>query len=484
VIVAPGSAERVARNAALKVLSQATRFGSLVLIVATARVLGPAEFGKFTFAYALATVLGIVLDFGISVVLTRAVARDPGATAERWGTASTLKLLLLGLIGPVYLAVPLLMHRPWDTTAAVWLLGLAIALQTFLENAVSVFTAVQRLEQELQMRLLEKGVLVTVGFAALGLGAGLLGVAAAFALAAAVSLVFAIGRIHRRLAPLDQWWRPAGARRLARELAPVAQAQVLGVATSRLAPVALVLLTGDQAAGHFGAAFRVYDVAWIVLASLEAAVFPELARTPPALPRFRALTTQAFEALLLVALPIALGLGVGASWLTPRIYGAGYGPTGPVLAVLGAAVACSMLGHLLGVVLLALDRPRRLRAIAALAFATGLVAIPGLVATGGALGAAVGVLIVEGVTLAAGLVGVRRLAGWPLGRGAAKGLGAAAAGLAVASLLPAGASRLAGALLAYAVALVVLRPIPRSVCVRLLRGALGRSGPSSAAGVG
>jgi O-antigen/teichoic acid export membrane protein len=484
VIAAAGSAERVARNAALKILGQATRFGSLVLVIVTARALGPTEFGKFTFAYALATVLGIVLDFGISVVLTRAVARDPGATAERWGTASTLKVLLLGLVGPVYLTVPFLMQRPWDTTAAVWLLGLAITLQAFLENAVSIFTAVQRLEQELQMRLLEKGVLVTVGFAALGLGAGLLGITVAFVLAPAVSLVFAIGRIHRRVAPLDRWWRPAGARRLARELAPVAQAQFLGVATSRLAPVALVLLTGDQAAGHFGAAFRVYDVAWVVLTSLEAAVFPVLARMPPALPRFRALTTQAFEALLLVALPIALGLGVGASWLTPWIYGTGYGPTGPVLAVLGAAVACAMLGHLLGVVLLALDRPRRLRAVAALAFATGLVAIPGLVAAGGALGAAVGVLVVEGVTLAASLVGVWGLAGWPLGRGTAKGLGAAAAGLAVASLLPVGAGRPAGALLAYSAALVVLRPIPRSVCLRLLRGALGRSGPTSAAGVG
>ena len=483
-IAPPSSAERVARSATLKILGQATRFGSLVLIIVTARVLGPAEFGKFTFAYALATVLGIVLDFGISVVLTRAVARDPGAIAEQWGTASTLKLLLLSLIGPVYLAVPLVMHRSWDTTAAVWLLGLAIALQAFLENAVSVFTAVQRLEQELQMRLLEKSVLVTAGFAALGLGAGLLGVAAAFVLAPAVSLVFAIGRIHRRVAPLDGWWRLAGARRLARELAPVAQAQFLSVATSRLAPVALALLAGDRAAGHFGAAFRVYDVTWVVLTSLEAAVFPVLARTPPALPGFRALTTQAFEALLLVVLPIALGLGVGASWLTPRIYGAGYGPTGPVLAVLGTAVACAMLGHLLGVVLLALDRPGRLRAIAALACATGLVTIPALAAAGGALGAAVGVLIVEGVTLAAGLVGVGTLAGWPFGRGAAKGVVAAAVGLAVAHLLPAGAAQPAGALLAYAVALVVLRPIPRSVCLRLVRGALGRSGPPTAAGVG
>ena len=265
--------------------------------------------------------------------------------------------MLVGLAGPVYLVVPLLMHRPWDTVLAVWLLGLAITLQAFLENAVAVFTAVQRLEHELQMRLLEKGVLVPLGFVALGNGRRAPRHRGGVRRGRDGVLIFAVWCIHHRIAPLAQWWRPAGARALARELAPVAQAQFLGVATSRLAPVALVLLAGNQAAGHFGAAFRVYDVAWVVLTSLEAAVYPELARTPAASPRFRAVTTQAFEALLLIALPIALGLGVGASWLTPRIYGPGYGPAAPVLAVLGSAVACAMLAHLLGVALLALDQP-------------------------------------------------------------------------------------------------------------------------------
>ena len=182
-----------------------------------------------------------------------------------------------------------------------------------------------------------------------------------------------------------------------------------------------MLLTGDQAAGHFGAAFRVYDVAWVVLASLEAAVYPELARTPGRRSRGSGrVTTQAFEALLLVALPIALGLAVGASWLTPRIYGPGYGPTGPVLAVLGAAVACAMLAHLLGVVLLALDRPRRLRAVAAAGVRDGAARDPG--PRGARRGARRG----GGRPGRRGrrprwrsLGGVRRLAGWPFGRGAA-----------------------------------------------------------------
>lgn len=478
-----GSTERIARNAVFKVLVQATRLASLLLVIAAARVLGPAEFGKFTFAYALATFLGVALEFGVSPVLTRAIARDLATTGARWAAAATLKIGLLALLGPVFLAAPLVLRRPWDTTAAVWLLGLAIALQSFVENGVSVFTGAQRIEQELQARLVEKGVLVGAGFGALALGAGLLGVAGAFALAAAVSLGLMTGLIHRRLARLHGWWDVAGARALARELAPVAQALLLAFATSRLAPVTVALLAGDVAAGYFGAAFRAYDVLSIVPVTLVGAVYPELARTPSAHPRVRALTTQTVEALLLVAWPVALGLAVGAPWLVRVIYGPDYQSAGPILALVGAAVACSMVQHFCGAVFLALDQPGQLRAVALLAFATSVLVTPVLVLKGGAVGAAVAVLVVEGVSLVASLVGLHRLGAGPLGRGAAKGFAAALVGAAVAVLWPAGdGGRLLVALAGYAAALLVLRPVPGPVWARLWRGARGRSGPPAVGG--
>ena len=477
-----GTAERVVRNATLKVAVQATRLASLVLVVVAARVLGPVEFGKFTFGYALATVLGVALEFGVTPVLTRAVARDPGATAARWAAAVTLKVALLALAGPLYLALPLLTRRPWDTTAAAWLLGVAIALQAFIENGVAIFTGAQRLEQELRVRLVEKSVLVAAGFAALALGWGLLGVAAAFVLAAAVSLALTIRLIDRRLARLDARWDRPAARRLARELAPVAQALFLGFATSRLAPVLVALLAGDVAAGHFGAAFRIYDVVWIVPVTLVAAVYPELARTPATQARFGSLATHAFEALLLVAWPVALGLAVGAPWLVAWVYGPSYAPAAPVLALLGAAAACGILQHFLGVVFLAIDRADRLRTVAALAFGTSALLTPALVAIGGAVGGAVSVLVVEAVALVASLAGLWRLGIWPLAGGARKSLGAAVLGALVAGLLPPGPGRWLGALGAYAGALLWLRPVPGPMCRRLLRGALGRATPPTAAG--
>jgi O-antigen/teichoic acid export membrane protein len=478
------SPERLARNAALKVAVQATRLLSLALVIATARVLGPTEFGKFTFAYALATLLGVAVDFGIPVSLTRAVARAPATTAEQWAAATRLKLGLLAIAGPILALAPLVAGRPLDVAGAVWLLGVAIALQSFVENTVAVFTGFQRLEPELVVRLVEKAVLVTAGFAALALGGGLLGVAAAFVVAPVVSLALARRLIQRRLVALGGPRRPGAARALARALAPLAQAQLLGFATTRLAPVVVALGAGDLAAGYFGAAFRVYDVVLVLPIAVVAAVYPELARTPPGAPRFRALATQALELLLLAALPVALALALGARRLAPLVYGPGYGPAAPVLGLLGVAMAFALLQPLLAAVFLALDQPRRLRAVAATGFAASVALTPALVWVDGARGGALAVLLVEAVGVGASLLGLRALIGVPLGRGALKALAAAAAGAALAAWLPEGPARVAGALAAYAAGVAVLRPVPLPVCVRLLRGALGRPAPAPAVGPG
>jgi hypothetical protein len=134
------------------------------------------------------------------------------------------------------------------------------------------------------------------------------------------------------------------------------------------------------------------------------------------------------------------------------------------------------------VVFLAIDRPDRLRRVAILTFGVSVLLTPTLVAAGGAVGGAVSVLVVEVVALVASLASLRGLVGWPLGRGAAKSLGAAAVGALAAGLLPAGPIRCLGGLGAYVGALLWLRPVPGPVWMRFLRGALGRADPSAAAG--
>jgi O-antigen/teichoic acid export membrane protein len=470
-----GTAGRVARNALLKAAVQATRLLSLVFVVVAARVLGPEDFGKFTFAYALATLLGAALDLGMHALLVRSVARARADTAAYWAAAVTLKCWLLVPAGLVFVAFPLVTGRPLDTTVAAWLLGGAIVLQSFIELAVTVFTGFERLEYELGVRVAEKVFLFAVGIAGLWAGGRLLLTTGAFTLAGAFSLVLAVRLVHRHFARLAWAWDRAGARSLARALGPVAVAFALAFATTRLVPVLVALLAGDVAAGHFGAAVRVLDVLMVVPVIVVAAVYPVLARTPPTDPRFRRLVVQTVELLLLLGLPVALALAHGASWLTAVVYGPRYDATAPLLAVLGAAACLGFLGQFLGVVLLALDRARRLVAAAAASLAASVLLAPGLVLAMGALGGAAALVLVEAVAVTALLVALLPFVRLPFTVNAVKTGAAAAVGSLLAGAVPAGSGwRLAVALGAYTAGLLVLRPVPTAVWRQLWPALLGR----------
>jgi O-antigen/teichoic acid export membrane protein len=472
------TAERVARNALLKAAVQGTRLLSLAFVVSAARVLGPEDFGKFTFAYAAAALLGAALDLGMHSILVRSVARAPADAAAVCTAAATLKCALLVPAGLLFAVLPVLTGRPIDTILAAWLLGAALVLQSFIELAVAVFTGFERLEFELGVRVAEKCLLFSVGIAGLLLGGRVVLVTGAFTLAGAFGLGLAVRLVHRHFARLRWRWDPTGARALARALGPVAVAFLLAFATTRLVPLMVALLAGDEAAGYFGAAVRVLDVVMVVPVIVVAAVYPVLARTGESDPQFRRLVVQVAEVLLMLGLGVALGLGHGAGWLTAAVFGPRYAPTADLLAVLGAAACLAFLTQFLGFVLLALDRARRLLVVAAVSLAASLLLTPGLILALGALGGAVGLVLLEALGLTGLLLALLPFIRLPVGVGAVKTMAAAAAGGAVAGLVPSGGWRLALALGVYAGGLVALRPVPGPVWRRLLRGAVApASGP-------
>jgi O-antigen/teichoic acid export membrane protein len=468
----PGPAARVARNAALKVAVQATRLLSLAFLVLAARALGPEAFGRFTFAYALATLLGAALDLGMHPLLVRGIARAPDTTAEHWRAGVTLKLAFLLPAGLALAALPVASGRPFETTVAVWLLGAAIGLQSFIELTVSIFTAFERLELELGLRLVEKCCLFGVGVAGLWLGGGLWLVSGVFALAGVVSLALGVVLVDRRLAPLGFRVHPAGARALLVALGPVAGAFVLSFATTRLVPLLVALLGGDDAAGYFGAALRVLDVTVVVPVAIVAAVYPVLARLGPLDPRFRRILVRAAEVLLVAGLGVALGLAYGAEHVTAWVYGERYGPTAPLLPILGGVACLAFLNQYLAVVLLAVDRPGRLLGVSAVSFVASAALTPGLVLTAGAAGGAVALALIETITLSGSLIALLPIGGLPFGRGALRaGAAALAAGLVAGRVAP-GLGQLCAALGTYGGAVILLEPVPRSLWSALVRGRL------------
>ena len=476
-------AARMAQNALFKAASQATRLLSVVFVVVAARQLGPERFGKFTVAYAAAVLLGAALDLGVPAVLTRRVARAPAEARREWATAALVKLGLLGPVGLVYALLPVVGGSPADTRAAIWLVGLALVLQSFVELGAAVFAAQQAVRRELGVRLAEKLVLVGAGFLGLRLGGGLATVCAAFVLAGLVALALTVALLHRQAAPPP--WRelPTRARTLVREVGLVSLAFVVAFATTRLVPLVVAFLAGERAAGYLGAATRVVDVLQVLPVTVTAAVYPVLARTGARDPRFLLLVRQTVAVLLLAALPVVLVLVLAAPWIVGVILGAEFRPTATLLAILGPAALLDVLQFFLGALLLALDRPARLLAAATAALMASLVLTPILVHAAGARGGALAVLAVSAVAVGGSMGALAPLVGWPVGAGAVKVVTAAALAALGGGLVPAPA-RAVVALGLYGAGVVALRPLPAGLGRRLFRGALGTVSPVPGSGGG
>jgi O-antigen/teichoic acid export membrane protein len=465
----------IARNAVLKLAAHGTRGLSLAFLILAARALGPDDFGRLTFAYALAALLAAALDLGMHPVLIRGMVREPEATARHWMAGATLKLGLLVPAGLAVAAAPLAVRSEPATVHAVWLLALASVFQAFTELSISVFAAYGRFELDVAVRVVEKTLLLGLGVLVLALDAGVVAVAAVFAVSSAVALAGSVVVVSRGFTRVPRAIDVPRARAFARRLGPVALASLCDLAKTRVIAPLVFVIAGEAAAGYFGAAVRVLDLLIVLPAAVVAAAYPALARLGAADPAFRALAREVLAVLIALGLAVALVLHAGAAPLTRLAFGTAYAPAAPLLGLLGVAACLAFANSFLSAVLLALDRPRRLVTVSAIGFASALVVTPMLVAQAGAVGGSLALLVLEAITLGVSLVALVPLVGSPVGRDAAKMLAAALVAGLLATLVPGAGALRAGLVLAlYAAGLLVLRPACATRVIELARAASGR----------
>ena len=89
-----------------------------------ARMLGDEDYGKFSFALALATIFETFVDFGLKEIATRSVARGPSRVAHRLVSNTVgLKLVLAVATMVALLLVARLLRAEADVRLVCYLLG-------------------------------------------------------------------------------------------------------------------------------------------------------------------------------------------------------------------------------------------------------------------------------------------------------------------------------------------------------------------------
>ncbi|MCB8978761.1 MAG: flippase [Ardenticatenaceae bacterium] len=397
--------KKLRTNALLKLSAElGGRIATFLLLLWAARQLSTSEFGNYNYALAISFVLVQVADFGLQLLLSREVARLN--TAARPQVLATFHLKLW-LSLPVLLLLAFVALRQEANGWVVFLLGVTLLLQTFVELVAHIFRGQQRLAVEAQLLVWVRVGTAVFGFYVLAQNGQLLGLALVSLAVMLSGLGFALWQLRRAgwISQYRQLWptalpHTAVSRHLLQQAWPLGISIFLSIAYTRLAVLLLAAWRDAEAVALYSAAWRLVEPTQILPASLLAAVFPAFALALSQ-DRHRAsrLGRQTSLLLALAGGLVALTFWLSAPWLVGWLYGPDFADSAPVLRLLGLTVLPVYLNYSLTHYLIAHGQQRILTGLTAVTLCLHTLLCWLFIPRLGLLGPALSVLIVESVLL-------------------------------------------------------------------------------------
>jgi O-antigen/teichoic acid export membrane protein len=358
---------RVGRNAAARLLAQAwAKLLALGLVALVARHEGAAGLGRYVLITTLTGLAGAVTDAGLSVLLMRDVAqlRDPSRQRELLGSVLPLRMGLATLGSGLLLGLSLMPLFPAQVSELLPFGALALLPQAATRTVAGFINGRRRMHVSSALDMAVRLLTVAGAYPALRAGYGVAGVLACTAGAALLGVVLHYLALRRwRLLPCIHL-RPTRWRAHLSAAYPFALTGIIAVAYARLDLVLLSAWQGDVAAGHYGAAYKLWEALGMVPSSLLDAMFPEMARIAgqrEGLNHLRALLRRSGPLLAIGGLLLSAAGTALAGRLMPLVFGGAETQSESVAAfrLLVWAIPAMFLYLLSGHTLYALGRQRR-----------------------------------------------------------------------------------------------------------------------------
>src|SRR5581483_7281915 len=390
----------------------------VVVTLVLARHLGPRDFGRWSTIFAVFQITGYFGNLGFEQAAVARCAAEPEREPQWLGALVALRLLLAL---PVFLAttgIMLLVARGGEMRLA-GVIVCAMLLVSGLGSLRAVFQLRVRNHVTAWFEL-ANGILWGIGVILVAAAGGrLVALAAVFlGTAAATILLQAAVAVHQ--ARISFAGVAARARTLARVAIPIGIGGLLILAYVRIDQVLVFELASPDAAGDYGAAYRVLDRVQLLPDAFLATLFPLLVsayRVDSA--RLRRLVQTAFDYLLMLSLPLLAFTVVASEPIVELLFGGRFEAASRALPILMGAFVLIALGYLGGNLVIVLDRQKTFVRYALLALVVNVVGNVVLIPPYGFVAAAWMTLATEAVVLALTARLVFREAGFRPGFGRA-----------------------------------------------------------------
>ncbi len=306
------------------------------IVVYSARLLGAADYGIFSYALTIAAFVTIFSDIGISAIVTRETSKSAELRQKYFGAAFVLKMALIVLnIAVVLVAVPAISRVP----GALPLLPLVVCI--FLFDSIREFgfgmnRALERMEREAFIKIVMNLAISALGFVALWLAPTPYSLAISYAIGSGIGCLITLWVLREYVAGILRegvaWHLVWPIFKMAW---PIGLLGLLGAIMINTDMVMLGWWETPEHLGYYAAAQKIILLLYIVPTLIGSAVFPVFSRLAQAnRARFREVFEKSLAGVGLIAIPLVIGGLILSRPLLHFVFGALYEPAADTLAIL------------------------------------------------------------------------------------------------------------------------------------------------------
>lgn len=298
---------------------------SLAYFTIYARVLGPADLGKYYFALSFTTIFSIALDLGLTNLLTREVAKDKAQANKYLGAALGAKLLLSAVTILLLMLVTGLAHYDPLVMTLIWVAVLSMLADSFTTLLFAFSRAFHNLKFESINAVLSQAVTLIVSLVVFKFDWGLAPLMWAQVASSVFAVVYAMMVIKRRWSlSLRPTWDLGYIKSLLLLALPFGLYAIAQRVYNYLDSVLLYQLAGDTAVGIYQVPFRAVTAFQFLPIAFIASLYPALSHYWQ---ENRAQMVVTFERAmkysLIIATPLAIGVAAIAATVV-NIFAAGF----------------------------------------------------------------------------------------------------------------------------------------------------------------
>ncbi len=360
---------------------------AFVVLVAAARVLGPAEFGRFAFVYAVVAIGLLLADFGLTPLVLRQLSRSDRFDARLFWSAAGVNVVIGASLYLTLVLVLSASSRADVGVASVY--GLVLVVQAVATSIDAALLASGKAPLLGTLRVAGNVVLALTATLALLISPSAVSVGAAFT-AGAIAKLLLTALASRNIVT---WARPSAkvAVVLLRRSAPFALAALVSFLYFRIDIIFLRILADARTVGEYAAAYRVLDALILAPAAIAYTFFPRWSRDR------RVGHDFAYVAVTLITLGVvaAVGLAIFGPRLSDLVFGTSFGTTGDVIRILALGVPVLFFDVVAVWIAYSRGRERGVVIVSAVALVTNVALNLLLIPSHGAAGAAIATVVSE-----------------------------------------------------------------------------------------